>query len=187
MTTLSGCALQQSDAEVAHGGGEAAPAETVAQEEQPAFHFKSGDLVLGEFDPYTIGDDLFNPCEEISDEEFAELGLHAKRDLGYNPVTQKAGCYFKPDDPRVQIGFVSNAANKLIVLSKMKLHSENDWGSVPGAYVFEHPNLQGNCYAMVDTERGAFGTNAVSVSIDDQNYLCALAQDGLERIYSAAK
>ena len=43
--------------------------------EVPAFHFASGDLVLGDFDYEAIKDSMFDPCEEISEEEFAAAGI----------------------------------------------------------------------------------------------------------------
>ena len=47
--------------------GEAAePVVEVVQPEAPAFHFASGTLELGDFDPATLGDDLFDPCTELS-------------------------------------------------------------------------------------------------------------------------
>ena len=185
LTTLSGCALQQSDAEVAHGGGEAAPVETTGAGEPPAFHFKSGDLVLGEFDPYSIGGDLFNPCEEISDEEFAELGLHGKRDLGYNPVTQKAGCYFDSGDPHISLGVVATAANRDISTRKGRIVGESGTTDVPGSYSVEPGGSSGDCYAAVDTTRGAIGVN--TSSLDPRHsvkQLCELAEGKLNGFYS---
>ena len=39
------------------------------------FQFESGFLEFGEFDPYTLGNDIFNPCTEITEEEFAAAGF----------------------------------------------------------------------------------------------------------------
>ena len=61
---LAGC--------VAEGGD---PVTEVAEPEVPAFHFASGTLELGDFDPATLGDDLFDPCTEISAEEYAAAGM----------------------------------------------------------------------------------------------------------------
>ena len=62
---LSGCASDP--IESAESAAEVA--------EVPAFHFVSGTLELGEFDPATLGDDLFDPCTEISAEEYAVAGM----------------------------------------------------------------------------------------------------------------
>ncbi|WP_218141571.1 DUF3558 domain-containing protein [Corynebacterium cystitidis] len=39
-----------------------------------AFHFDSGTLQLGLFDPLEVYPDVFDPCQEITAEEFAESG-----------------------------------------------------------------------------------------------------------------
>ena len=47
------------------------------------FEFASGFLEFGDFDPYTIGDDGFNPCTEITEQEFAAAGFEQMRYYAY--------------------------------------------------------------------------------------------------------
>ncbi len=47
------------------------------------FEFESGFLEFGDFDPYTIGDDIFNPCTEITEQEFAAAGFEQMRYYAY--------------------------------------------------------------------------------------------------------
>lgn len=170
---LAACAPQPS--------GEPAPATTT---EAPAFHFQSGDLPLGEFDPHTIGDNLFDPCSEISDAEFAEAGFSGKNDLGFDSFRQLGGCYFNTENPDIAIGFVSNAANRDIVTSQEEPIPEIGSASVPGVYFARTRSGETDCYAAVDTVRGGFGVNVVSldptISLQES---CDLARSGLEALY----
>ena len=94
---LAGCAGAEVGVESAtdaHGIGEAA---RESGADQPAaddaaprgFEFESGFLEFGDFDPYTLGDDIFNPCTEITEQEFAAAGFEAMQyDDGNNPFSR---------------------------------------------------------------------------------------------------
>lgn len=165
--------------------GEAAPVKDERVIEAPAFHFRSGDLVLGSFDPHSIGADLFNPCAEITDEEFAAAGFSGKQDLGYDPATQKAACFFATEDPDIQVGFLTTAANRDTSSEQAHFLDGIDSGNIPGAYFYEPDMGAGICFAVVDTERGAFGAAANSYFLDtDVTPLCERASRALQALYN---
>ncbi|WP_196794469.1 DUF3558 family protein [Corynebacterium timonense] len=175
-TTLAACNSPQAQ----QPANEAAPVEEV-----PAFHFQSGDLVLGDYDPYTIGENLFNPCAEITDEEFAAAGFVGKHDLGYDALAQKASCFFESDDPDIRVGFIANAANRETSGAQARFIEGIDAGNIPGVYFYQPQFDAGVCFAVVDTERGAFGTVASSVFPDaDVVPLCERASRSLQALYS---
>ncbi|WP_115684979.1 DUF3558 family protein [Corynebacterium senegalense] len=177
---LAGCGSVEGEA----AGG----ASTSVAAEPAAFHFESGDLALGEFDPHAIGDGLFDPCAEISDEEFAAAGFSGKHSLGYDAVTQRSGCYFESADDRVMVGFVSTAANKDVAMQQAEVVTDANLGTVPGIYVVIPRQGGGDCYAIVDTVRGALAAAASSVDVnEDSAHLCAEARHGLEALYSLGK
>ena len=63
--------------EVPHQSGSDQP--TAAGAAPRGFEFESGFLEFGDFDPYAIGDDGFNPCTEITEQEFATAGFEQMR------------------------------------------------------------------------------------------------------------
>ncbi|WP_172812403.1 DUF3558 family protein [Corynebacterium timonense] len=153
--------------------------------EVSAFHFRSGDLVIGEFDPHTIGSDLFNPCAEISDEEFAAAGFVGKIDLGYDSTMQRASCFFETDNPDIHVGFLSTAADRAASSQQARFIEGIDPGDIPHVYFYEPPAGGGVCFAVVDTVRGAFGASATSYFPDeDVTSLCEQASRALQALYS---
>ncbi|WJY67697.1 DUF3558 family protein [Corynebacterium auris] len=175
-TTLAACNSPQAQ----QPANEAAPVEEV-----PAFHFQSGDLVLGDYDPYTIGENLFNPCAEITDEEFAAAGFVGKDDLGYDPIAQKSACMFETEDRDVHVGFMTNAANREISAAQARFIEGIDAGDIPGVYFYQPQVDSGVCFAVVDTERGAFSAVANSFFADaDVIPLCERASRSLQALYN---
>lgn len=136
---------------------EASESHTASQTGAPAFHFASGDLVLGDFDYNAIKDNLFNPCTEISAEEFAVVGLEplegqrvldgggvgcglVGRDIqrAYSIVTSSATTDYLGTVPDLVI----NPSASEVIPGLITYKGQGDWGL--------------GCVAAVDTVRGQF-------------------------------
>ncbi|SES21965.1 hypothetical protein [Corynebacterium cystitidis] len=69
------------EATTEHGAGTEAGADDVVETSQPvaqkadAFHFDSGTIQIGPFDPDELYPDVFDPCQEITREEIEERGF----------------------------------------------------------------------------------------------------------------
>ncbi|WP_288832374.1 DUF3558 family protein [uncultured Corynebacterium sp.] len=175
---LAACAPQPS--------GEPAPATTT---EAPAFHFQSGDLPLGEFDPHTIGENLFDPCSEISDAEFAEAGF-SKDPSG--PIDQSAiglkSCPIETSSDVLGYGLISNRADSEIIESKTPRLPKFQSDVLPDAFAVSGVNGEPPCYFAVETERGTFAAYAGSLFPDaDIDQLCLEAQNVLESFYLSGR
>lgn len=173
--------------------GEAAePVVEEVQPEAPAFHFASGTLELGDFDPATLGDDLFDPCTEISAEEYAAAGMTG---VEPEPVIAESsnglaeGC--KLDKRQVW-------ATRSVLAARTDLADVQD----ADGYVVEHPDSvvpelythtvpsvnPYQCVAQVDTVRGGL---AVAVSVSglkkDEIDVCEDAKVELEDLFNAVQ
>ena len=161
-------------------------AENQADPNAPAFHFASGDLVLGDFDYDEIKDDLFNPCEEISAEEFAEVGLE-KIEEGVPLAVGGVGCGMinSARDKAVAIG--TTFASREQLLSRPELEAQASVSSVIPDLMFYKGAQQDvvSCVAAVDTERGEFSIAAAQLLNDDSfEELCSYARDVMEDLYN---
>ena len=85
-----------------------------------AFLFESGVLEFGDFDPYSIGENLFNPCTEITAEEYAAAGFpdieiadggELVRSLTYCNVPSSA----EQDKRRIGTSFSNGNTNRAII------------------------------------------------------------------------
>mgnify|MGYP002719779689 FL=1 len=84
---LVGCAGAEVGVESASDSTEVGEVSQQRESDQPTvagvaprgFEFESGFLEFGDFDPYTLGNDGFNPCTEITEEEFAAAGFEQMR------------------------------------------------------------------------------------------------------------
>lgn len=142
--------------------GESSASEPEAQnaDSPRAFVFESGKLEFGDFDPYTIGNELFSPCTEITDAEFAKAGFHGKGKLMTHRAGDITGCAFDERDGHWYFGSSFSSSNL-----NYQLHLEADlvlhqYGSdiVPEIYVVKG-TWSGGCYAQIDTVRGGVGAN----------------------------
>lgn len=168
------------------------PVAEVADPEAPAFHFASGTLELGDFDPATLGDDLFDPCTEISAEEFAAAGM-----TGVEPepiITESSngmaeGCRLDKREvwatrsvlaTRTDLADVQNA-DGYVVKHPDSLVPELFTHAVPSVNPYQ-------CVAQVDTVRGGL---AVAVSVSglkkDEIDACEDAKVELEDLFSAVQ
>ncbi len=153
------------------------------------FQFESGFLEFGEFDPYTLGDDIFNPCTEITEEEFAEAGFEGMwfEDDGTDPLGRgMASCFFAGDLPDGVIhGFLNSQLNRSIAAEHDLVVREYTSLLLPQLYaVAPRGENEGMCFIQVDTVRGSFGTQAGGspkrTTTDDA---CKLAIEDLETLY----
>ena len=157
-------------------------------EEAPAaFHFHSGDLVLGEYDPTTIWDDIFNPCTEISKEEFASLGLVVGEPVVL-PKSQSVGCDIVPQDYLVDTGFLTSAVKTKSAEERTPRPLVDESAIIPNSY--EIPFVEGDfiCFFGVETTRGTL--MAFAEAWDTQlsyQELCKVAQHNLELLYSLGR
>ena len=162
---------------------DAGPEQT--QPDVPAFHFASGDLVLGDFDYEAIKNTMFNPCEEISKEELSAVGFKtvansSRLSRGINSCGLTGGNIHR----WYSIG-TTNAT---------RAHQESEPGNVidpaasdvvPGLFTYQSAGHMGpGCVAAVDTVRGQFsvivGEGNKPVELDE---LCQAAVRIVEDLY----
>lgn len=156
-----------------------------------AFHFKSGVLEIGDFDPYTLGDDIFDPCTEISPEEFAAAGFH-----NVEPIPEEyaglarglSACEAKNDQGIVEISFMNNNADRLLIEDATQLIKLDQVPSNLPVYAYGPNSGDGtDCYVQIDTHRGGFVAIAAGLrGLDDQNENCSKAVKAVAAIYNAS-
>ncbi|WJY67806.1 hypothetical protein CAURIS_04450 [Corynebacterium auris] len=190
MKTLRMCTYAVALATGLAGCSAPAPNEPISPVAEPApapaaFHFDSGDLPLGEFDPYTIGDNLFDPCAEISDAEFAAAGFTK------DPNGQAAwfdagltGCGILTEDPYVGIGLMANAANLYLIERKTPRIAGIESSIIPGAVAVGSNSGASTCFFVVETTRGTFAAYAGDLTDSSpQEANCIEARRILEAFY----
>lgn len=184
-TLLAGCGDQNAALEQ---HAEAEVASSPETTEVPAFHFESGTLELGDFDPQTLGDDLFDPCTEISEEEFAAAGI--TRNIGPARGTKaengSTGCSVESELPGTSKVILANASSRSwLEREGARSIQEVENSEIPGAFVhFSEISGGRDCYAQVDTVRGGL-TVAYSIrgSAHKQLDPCSKALESLEKLY----
>jgi len=154
------------------------------------FHFKSGTLEIGDFDPYTLGDDIFDPCTEISPEEFAAAGFD-----NVEPIPEEyaglarglSACSFTVHSDLPGEGFGNNNANRKFVEEQISLLTRYSSDSLPDIYVYGPKNGIGtHCYAQIDTTRGGIVSEASGLDgSNSQDRTCEAAIENLEALYTA--
>lgn len=152
-----------------------------------AFVFESGVLEFGDFDPYALGDDLFDPCTEITEAEYAEAGFEGMTDLPGNPKTDLSACGFDERDGNWEFassfsnGNLNRAMNKEAGLILDEYRSD----IVPEIYVLKGIG-GGGCYAQIDTVRGGIGTNVGGTSkVTSMDERCRRAIAMLEDLHTS--
>lgn len=182
---LAGCSAPSELGRMAADVQSAQETSGTVDAEPPAFHFASGTLELGDFEYAEIKDDFFDPCTEISAEEFAAQGLRPVSGTIHDPEADTRGCglvrkggdivYFIGTTPSIEdalnrtVGFIGKDVSDVI----------------PNAFLFEgrDPDVFG-CVAAVNTRRGqlslAAAVNRVPYEMDE---LCASALKELEKLY----
>ena len=182
------------------GGGESAEEESVTsavhtesefmgESENPAaFHFDSGDLVIGPFDPEEVKGNLFDPCAEISDAELAEVGLaksEVQPDQGVQLERSVLACSLASDDPYETIQIFTNAVDRELLNTRSEIGTV-DGTTVPGAFSFGAPGGgTGLCDTGVETQRGLLSVSVGSVRTDPSfEDLCVKSATILNQLFS---
>ena len=155
-----------------------------------SFHFESGTLEIGDFDPYTLGDDIFDPCTEISPEEFAAAGFHNVEPIPEEYAGLARGlklCHFSNNPQFPSEGFAQNNASRGEVEKQVALLPGYESNLLPQAFVYGPVSEFGaHCYAQLDTVRGGL-VSLVSGWGEEtsQDAICHTAVQNLEKLYRA--
>ncbi len=193
---LVSCASAESGVESATDAGGVGEAIQESGADQPTaagvaprgFEFASGFLEFGDFDPYTLGDDIFNPCTEITEQEFAAAGFDNKRGQTEPDVLSDGmtSCYFgEIRDDGVVRGFSNGTINRVVAEERdLVIHGYTS-ELLPEMYVLKPRRDNGaSCFTQIDTVRGGFGTQVAGprgrITTDEA---CALAINDLEALY----
>ncbi len=196
---LVSCASAESEVESASDAGGVGEAIQESGADQLAtagvglrgFEFASGFLEFGDFDPYTLGDDIFNPCTEITEQEFAAAGFEG---IDYGSESDTAisrgldMCHFEVSSTNAVVGgfYGGSIITDPRALSKQGLALTNHESDIiPELYVVAPKNgKHASCFSQIDTVRGVFGTSATGPSGRiTQDQACAIAVEHAEQLY----
>ncbi|MDK8878975.1 DUF3558 family protein [Corynebacterium sp. MSK008] len=150
-----------------------------------AFHFKSGTLEIGDFDPYTLGDNIFDPCTEISPEEFAAAGFDNVEPIPeeYAGLTRGLSACEVWEDGKFQVGFMNNNASRRSIeeIGNLLGHKSD---RLPMLYTHGSRSGAGpDCFAQVDTQRGGIIAAVPGFEgYDSQDDTCVKAIAALEAL-----
>lgn len=153
-----------------------------------AFVFDSGVLEIGDFDPYTLGDNIFDPCTEISPEEFAAAGFDNVEPMPeeYRGLARGLSvCDFSvsgEDDFDIS----NMRLNRRQIEHESTLLDEFKSEILPEIFVYGTRESNNNsCFAQVDTVRGGLSIGVVSLpGYSDLKADCMRALHALEQLYS---
>lgn len=156
-----------------------------AHGDAPAFHFESGTLELGDFVYEEIKDDLFDPCAEISAEEFAAIGFEAYGESIKLNAGEGLGCPLRDGDLSYSTILATSSATKPLLKSRGSVLEDGASEVVPELFTYRGREEPGTaCIAAVDTERGQFsvavGPGFRDIDIDS---LCKKAISVIEDLY----
>jgi len=154
------------------------------------FQFESGFIAFGEFDPYTLGDSIFNPCTEITEEEFAAAGFNNKRHQTKPDAFNRGmtSCYFgETRSDGVTRGFSNGTLNRSVAEELGLVMDPRPSELLPEMYVLKpRGGNAGMCFTQIDTNRGGFGTQAGgSPSRITTDEACDMAIADLESLYES--
>lgn len=133
-------------------------------EPEGAFHFASGDLELGKFKnkPDVV---LFDPCTEISDEEYESIGYRkAEQQRDWPADGAMKACQLENDDSKTATIWATKGT--MDTFRSMGSEFTDSSSPVPGAKISNHAPTSHSCAAVVDTTRGVI---EVSVGSVDRN------------------
>lgn len=181
-TLLAGCGDQNA---VLEQHAEAEAASSPGTTEVPAFHFESGTLELGDFDPQTLGDDLFDPCTEISEEEFAAAGITGVANEPALSGGNAQGCRTDQPEPAVTRTVIAARTTSNDAANAADYEFSFVESSVDGMYTFKNPTVNPYmCIAQVDTQRGGLSIGiSVSGLKKDRIDPCKVAVNELSNLY----
>ncbi|WP_158522229.1 MULTISPECIES: DUF3558 family protein [Corynebacterium] len=181
-TLLTGCGGQDA---VLEQHAEAEATSSPETTEVPAFHFESGTLELGDFDPQTLGDDLFDPCTEISEEEFAAAGITGVENEPALYRGNAQGCRTDQPEPAVTRTVIGARTTSEDAANAADYEFSFVESSVDGMYTFKNPIANPYmCIAQVDTQRGGL---AIGISVSglkkEKIDPCKVAVSELSNLY----
>ena len=184
---LTGCA-EQSLIDDPTSPSTSAPA-TDADSGSQAFVFDSGVLEIGDFDPYALGDDLFDPCTEITAEEFAAAGFDNVQPIPEEYAGLARGlssCDVESNEGFSNPIFMNNNANREHVQSMTGLLGYSS-EILPSLYTYGPRGGQGiDCFAQVDTNRGGLVAGVPGIEgFGSQEENCIRAIETAESIFVA--
>uniref|UniRef100_UPI003736195D DUF3558 family protein n=1 Tax=Corynebacterium sp. TaxID=1720 RepID=UPI003736195D len=151
-----------------------------------AFHFESGTLELGPFDPFEVYPDVFDPCQEISDEEFAKVGFKTDGVTYPQHEGTNLGCHLHPIEGTSQFAtFVTGnivPGERIFEQAEVLTDQQSDY--YPDMLFFKvDSSLGNNCSAAVSTVRGHFiAGSADSVKSRETQAHCQTAKEIIEKL-----
>lgn len=183
---LTGCA-EQSLIDDPTSPSTFAPA-TDADPGSQAFVFDSGVLEIGDFDPYTLGDDLFDPCTEITAEEFAAAGFDNVEPMPEEYAGLARGlssCDVEKHDEVPGEGFGNNNASRVEIEAQTELLTNYRSDLLPTLFVYgPRGDISTNCYAQVDTAKGGLVSEVSGIDgFHKQETTCQIAVENLEELF----
>ena len=185
---LTGCA-EQSLIDDPTSPSTSAP-DTDADSGSQAFVFDSGVLEIGDFDPYALGDDLFDPCTEITAEEFAAAGFDNVEPMPEEYAGLARGlsaCDVEKHDEVPGEGFGNNNASRVEIEAQTELLADYHSDLLPTLFVYgPRGDISTNCYAQVDTPQGGLVSQVSGVDgFQTAETTCRIAVENLEVLYQA--
>lgn len=188
--TLVGAVLLASGCVPSEKIGSVAALEPAEEAAPRGFYFKSGVLEFGDFDPYSLGNSLFNPCTEITPDEFAAAGFpeiivkdEGRTFHGLNtchlPSTEEQR------DKAVTVSFGNGNTTREMIEAQGLIYPDYRSELIPELFAFAANDFYpGYCYTQIDTARGGFGTSAGG----DSRYvtteeMCTAAIEVVEQLY----
>lgn len=170
--------------------GESSPNEDVtpAAGSPRAFVFESGVLEFGDFDPYALGDDLFNPCTEITEAEYAEAGFERLPEFDIaGSHNELSFCQVKSSSDVVTTGFSNGSLNERMLRESGVVYDHYRSELIPEMIVFgpDH-GREGDCYTQIDTVRGGLGASVGgSPNRMSQDEICSIAISMTEKFVNS--
>ncbi|MCT1449157.1 DUF3558 domain-containing protein [Corynebacterium sp. p3-SID1194] len=160
---------------------------TPSEDDPPAFHFESGDVVLGDFVYDDVKGNIFNPCEEISPEEFARIGFETEGESKRSETKDIYSCFLdKPGDTSgLSYVVIGGSANLMMAVDQGAIVETGVSDVVPSVYSYGPIGVEADiCYAAVDTTRGQFAAAVGGIeNVYDHDELCNRSIEILEALY----
>ena len=189
---LSGCTTEQplNDDTTPNIESGTPPESAEDKPQAQAFVFESGVLEIGDFDPYTIGDDIFDPCTEITQEEFAAAGFEDVEPLPKEYSDISGGlkmCSLRSNNGADSVTISNNNSSRSVIEDAYGTEEERQSMILPEMYIFS-PRLgvSTGCFAQVDTVRGALTIIAAGIELSgSRESNCEKAQKALENLFAA--
>mgnify|MGYP002714031774 CR=1 FL=1 len=145
------------------------------------------EFIAGDSVALVLGDNIFDPCTEISPEEFAAAGFDNVEPLPeeYAGLAKGLSVCTLTSHANVESELIGNNNSSFAELSeRLQIRSEYKSKLIPSIFVYEPPGGHGlSCYAQVDTKRGGIvASSGTSYSHASEPDICATAVANLEKL-----